>query len=129
MHTTSEILMVYPSSFSFDEQTAATNTFQHHVAESPTTSRGCALAEFSSTVTSLRQQGVNVHVFYDPDMRPKPNAVFPNNWLTTWADGTVCLYPMATESRRIERDPAVLNMLSHSFAISSVVDLSAHEQD
>jgi len=30
---------------------------------------------------------------------PKPDAVFPNNWISFHGDGTVVLYPMQAESR------------------------------
>ena len=35
----------------------------------------------------------------------KPDAIFPNNWVSFHADGTMVLYPMATAARRLERNP------------------------
>ena len=34
----------------------------------------------------------------------KPDAIFPNNWVSFHADGTMVLYPMATAARRLERN-------------------------
>ena len=37
----------------------------------------------------------------------KPDAVFPNNWVSFHADGTMVLYPMATAKRRRSGNPSV----------------------
>lgn len=120
--------MVRPLSFGFNEETAHTNTFQNRLELDANTTRSRATAEFDAMVTSLRQHGIHVTVFEDGDIRPKPDAVFPNNWFSSWPDGRVFLYPMATESRRIERSYAALEALAQDFTISSVTDLSATEQ-
>jgi hypothetical protein len=38
----------------------------------------------------------------------KPDAVFPNNWVSFHADGTVVLYPMQAASRRVERRAEII---------------------
>jgi hypothetical protein len=60
-----------------------------------------------------------------------PDSVFPNNWLSFHADGTVVLYPMMAVNRRGERRLDVLEDLSASggFRIDSTVDLSVHESE
>ena len=45
----------------------------------------------------------------DSDEPRKPDAVFPNNWVSFHADGTVVLYPMHAENRRAERRPEIID--------------------
>lgn len=120
--------MVRPSTFGFDDQTAQTNTFQHHTGLAHSEVLARANAEFDNAVETLNKIDIAVTVFEDSDTRPKPNAVFPNNWLSTWPDGHIFLYPMATESRRIERSFEALELLSRQFKISEVTDLSEPER-
>lgn len=123
------VLMVRPTSFGFDEQTAQSNAFQNKPALEQTEILTRANAEFQQAVLALSKHGVEVVVFEDETIPPKPNAVFPNNWFSTWPDGRIFLYPMATESRRIERSNAVLDSLKIHFNVSGVVDITAHEND
>lgn len=124
----SAVLMVYPISFGFDEQTAQTNAFQTEILLPDDTVVARATQEFTAMVDGLRAHDIFVQVFRDPDVRPKPNAVFPNNWLSMWPDGTVYMYPMATESRRIERSDDALRELEKKFEVSSVTDVSSVER-
>lgn len=110
------VLMVRPTSFGFDMQTAVTNSFQQLSSLSALEIRRRALHEFDEAVATLRAHDVPVTVFEDADPSPRPNAVFPNNWITTWPDGEIYLYPMATQSRRSERSPAVLEELRRQYA-------------
>lgn len=122
--------MVRPSSFGFDEQTARTNTFQHDIEyEAASAIQKRAEAEFEAFVSKLRRQSVDVVVFDDSPLPPKPGGVFPNNWLTTWPDGRVYLYPMATKSRRSERNPAALDLLKLRFTAEAIRDISATENE
>ena len=122
-------MMVRPTSFGFNEQTARTNTFQTKLTMSQATLRQKAEQEFEAMVATLRDHGIHATVFEDPDCsHAKPDAVFPNNWLSTWANGHVFLYPMATESRRAERNFSALQILSQNFKITQVTDLSETEK-
>jgi hypothetical protein len=123
------VFMVEPTSFGFDEQTALSNVFQKHIDSSAVEITTRAQAEFDSFVATLRAHNIEVIMFRDTDFQPKPNAVFSNNWLSTWPDGRVFLYPMATASRRIERSEAALNPIRATRKISEVSDLSQAEQD
>jgi len=119
--------MVQPVSFGFDSQTAQTNTFQNKLNLTAGEITRRALAEFDSFVERLRQHDIEVVVFRDEPLPPKPNAVFPNNWLSTWLDGRLFLYPMATQSRRIERSEKLLHDLNESFDIEEIIDYSEQE--
>jgi len=60
----------------------------------------------------------------------KPDAIFPNNWVSFHEDGTLVLYPMATEARRLERNVDGLTMLlsNAGLEVRNTVDLSFHER-
>jgi hypothetical protein len=123
------VLMVRPTSFGFDEQTAVSNAFQNKPTEAQDEILAHANDEFQQAVNTLSANGIEVLTFEDDITPPKPNAVFPNNWFSSWSDGQVFLYPMATESRRIERSDAVLDALKKYFKVSNVTDLSDSEKD
>ena len=53
--------------------------------------------------------GIRVCVAPDSPEPAKPDAVFPNNWVSFHADGTVVLYPMHSPLRRAERREAVID--------------------
>jgi hypothetical protein len=125
--STHTVLMVEPVSFGFDDQTAQTNTFQNKLAIADSQITHQALAEFDAFVERLRQHEIEVVVFRDQPLPPKPNAVFPNNWLSMWPDGRLFLYPMATESRRIERSHTLLDDLAEAFKVSEIIDFSNEE--
>ncbi len=60
----------------------------------------------------------------------KPDAVFPNNWVSFHADGTVVLYPMLAPNRRLERRAELIEQVCEScgFQVRRQLDLTAHEQ-
>ena len=60
----------------------------------------------------------------------KPDAVFPNNWVSFHEDGTIVLYPMEAASRRPERRRDVVDFAAGmaGFRVSRIVDLSPLEQ-
>lgn len=107
-HLAEAVLMVPPDDFAFNEQTARDNDFQHRPADAGSL-RTAALAEFAAAVQALRAAGVAVVTLAkQPDTPPLPDAVFPNNWFSTWPDGRIWLYPMRTANRQAELRPAEL---------------------
>ena len=54
-------------------------------------------------VAALQAAGVRVCRLEDTMLPPKPDAVFPNNWVSFHRDGTVVLYPLQAPNRRDER--------------------------
>ena len=121
------VLMVRPTSFGYDDQTAKSNAFQHKPVITKSQILKRADTEFQEAVTTLSSNGIEVVVFEDDAIPAKPNAVFPNNWLSTWPDGRLFVYPMATESRRIERSPAIIDALKTHFDVTHMTDLSDSE--
>ena len=79
-------------------------------------------------VRSLRDAGVKVHVFEDTAEPEKPDAVFPNNWISTHHDGRVALFPMYSELRRRERRHDIIEELRKTYKITEVIDYSSFEK-
>lgn len=123
------VFMVEPTSFGFDEQTAASNVFQKHLPANAQEITTRAQQEFDTFVATLRIHNIEVITYRDGDFPPKPNAIFSNNWLSTWPDGRVFLYPMATLSRRIERSEAALDTIRSQRTIAEVTNISTAEHD
>lgn len=125
MSSASAVILIRPSGFGFDPQTAPSNAFQHQLAGVDV--KRLAEEEFDGLLEVLRQCGIGVTVL-DPLDPTAPNGVFPNNWFSTHANGKVVLYPMATPSRRSERDPDLAAVLQREgFRTKQLVDLSAWE--
>ena len=123
-----EIFMMRPANFLFNEETSVTNHFQ--VSQSSGRSwRAEADQEFLAAVESLRENKIRVKCFEDTEQPIKPDAIFPNNWISCHQTGEVVLYPMATPNRRLERREDVVRWLKDKFRVRTVVDLSHHEQE
>jgi hypothetical protein len=120
--------MVRPASFGWNPQTATSNRFQ---ASTPGTGdlQPRALEEFDALAAALAAAGVEVHVFEDQVEPCCPDAIFPNNWVSMHADGTVVLYPMLAPNRRLERRRELVSGLEArgGFRSRRVLDLSFHE--
>ena len=126
-HVADRVILVRPTGFGHDAETAASNAFQRNVQDADIQFK--AESEFDELLGMLDRVGVGVTVL-DPPVLDAPNAVFPNNWFSTHADGTVVLYPMATPSRRRERDRDLDETLErHGFKVRQLVDLTALELD
>jgi hypothetical protein len=76
-----------------------------------------AQKEFDGFVGLLRYEGIDVTVVDDTTDPPKPDAVFPNNWISFHDDGTVVTYPMYSALRRKERREDIIDELSSKFNI------------
>lgn len=129
--TTNTILMVRPTSFRANEQTAVNNYYQKEMKGiSQAALQLKAQKEFDVFVEKLRSIGVNVIVFDAKDGLDTPDAHFPNNWISFHENGTVGLYPMFAENRRLERREEVLDQLeSEGFYIKNIVDYTSAEEE
>ena len=121
------VLLVRPASFGFNPETAASNAFANAAGENAAVA---VLREFDAVAQRLIGAGVEVLVLEDAPDPPKPDAIFPNNWVSFHADGTMVLYPMESPTRQREREPERLTALlaDHGFDIRRTVDLSHHER-
>jgi len=124
--STHSVLMIRPAQFYSNPETAVTNEFQKSDSDVQLSS---ILAEFDATVARLRDAGVEVVVEQDTTLPETPDAAFPNNWLTTHANGQCVMYPMQPVSRRAERRADVVMRLAtdHHFDVRHVLDWSDYE--
>ncbi|MGE8436691.1 MAG: citrulline utilization hydrolase CtlX [Pseudomonas palmensis] len=127
MQTTNTVLMIRPARFAFNPDTALNNRFQQPALD-PDQAQHKALEEFDGYVDTLRQHGVEVLVVQDTPAPHTPDSIFPNNWWSSHADGSLVLYPMEGHNRRLERDKGVLQVLADRFSIHNTIDLSPLEQ-
>ncbi len=123
--------MVRPAAFASNTETAASNAFQHTPPSRAASQTALdALREFDAAAAALARAGVHVVVAEDTAEPHKPDALFPNNWVSFHADGTLVLYPMMAPSRRLERREQVLDEVSRAgvFRTTRIVDLTDHER-
>ena len=125
------VLMIRPHAFGYNTETAATNTFQRpQDAQTAADAGAQARAEFERLAQALSSEGISVCTVDDTAQPAKPDAVFPNNWLSFHDDGTLVLYPMQSASRRLERRPEVIDAAVKrlNFKVSHLIDLTHHER-
>jgi hypothetical protein len=123
------VVLVRPHAFRPNPLTLADNAFQAAVAgEDPAALARRAHDEVTALADALAGVGVRVHLFDDPEP-DRPDSVFPNNWLSTHADGRVALFPMYAANRRRERRGDVVEFLKAAYRVHEVVDLSGLEHD
>ncbi len=123
------VLLIRPHHFAPNPATAADNAFQ---SLDPTRDSeqiaADAYAEVTGVATALTDAGVRVHVF-ENESATHPDSVFPNNWFSTHAGGYVAIYPMHSQSRRIERRSDIVEMLKRDYRVQEVADYSGMEYD
>ena len=119
--------MVRPAAFGFNAETAANNYFQSNPNIEHNELQQKALTEFDNMVQTLRSHAINVLVIEDTKEPPKPDAIFPNNWLSTSPNGLVSVFPMFAPNRRIEKREAILDQLGKEFIIHDMQDWSEYE--
>ncbi len=121
----STILMIRPASFGFNEQTAVNNAFQQPAPQDNAGHK--VLEEFDGMVATLRSAGIEVIVIDDTADPPKPDAIFPNNWFCTLADGSLAVFPMFAPNRREERRKDIIDLLMHEYKVTELEDWTSHE--
>jgi hypothetical protein len=126
------VLMVRPARFGFNPQTAASNEFQ----QQPLSAGEAAVErlvqnEFDGLSNALQRAGVEAMIAADTALPAKPDAIFPNNWVSFHFDGTVVLYPMLAPNRRAERRDEILEQAAAwgRFRVSRTVDLTHREAE
>ncbi len=129
------VLMVRPAGFACNPQTAASNAFQldgrGESAAADAENHLLALREFDGLATALQRAGVEIILAEDTASPVKPDAIFPNNWVSFHHDGTVVLYPMLAPNRRLERREDLLRQVIRDggYRVTRTVDLSHREAE
>lgn len=122
----SAVFMVRPAVCYSNPQTAESNSFQNQ-AQVPDIA--VVLEEFDRVVSMLRDEGIDVHIYQDAEEPPKPDAIFPNNWLGMHQDGVRVYYPMEAANRRIENNEHVRAFLDRIIPAKKIIDFSHHEKN
>lgn len=125
----SAVVMIRPHQFTSNPETHSDNAFQTLSNHDASGTAQTALAEFDTTVQTLRTAGITVHVFDDFGGNDTPDSVFPNNWFSTHAGGHIAIYPMYAENRRRERRWDLIESLKRDYRVQDVIDYSGLEQD
>jgi hypothetical protein len=127
--STNSVLMIRPCRFYPNPETAADNAFQARADYTADALTAAARSEFDAAVQTIRDGGVTVHVFEDTASPEKPDAVFPNNWISTYHDGRVALFPMYSTLRRHERRYDIIEELRQHYRVTEVIDYSRFEEE
>ena len=121
------ILMIRPIQFGYNVQTAVNNAFQRLETDDKVRVQQNAIKEFDAFVQALRSHDIDVLVVQDTEAPYTPDSVFPNNWISFHEDGSVVMYPMFAENRRLERKLTVLEAIQKRFVINRKLDYTANE--
>lgn len=123
--------MIRPIHFRMNEQTAVNNYYQKVLEKVSSDSvNSYAQKEFDDFVAILKLHGVQVVVISDNDNQDTPDSIFPNNWISFHENGTIGLYPMYAENRRLERREDILSELEdRGFLIKNSIDYTSAEKD
>ena len=121
--------MIRPVRFYPNPETATDNAFQRNADRDSNALTLMARKEFDAAVQTLRAAGINVHVFEDTTEPEKPDAVFPNNWISTHHDGRMALFPMYSVLRRRERRQDIVEELRKHYRVTDVIDYSTFEDE
>jgi hypothetical protein len=120
--------MIRPVRPGLNVETASSNDFQQEIPEADEIEiRTRIIAEFNKMVDLLESHDIDVKVFDDSDVPVKPDAHFPNNWISTHPEGRVVVYPMLAESRSRERRQDIVEWLNTNYQVDEIIDLSILE--
>jgi len=116
--------------FGFNIETAKNNAFQNKASLAKhKNANQKAQKEFDLFVSKLEKAGISVDVWEDRAKPVKPDAIFPNNWISFHQDDSIGLYPMNARSRRKERDPKIVNWIKSQYQVEKIVDFTAYERE
>ena len=120
---TDTILMIKPLSFGYNPVTALDNLYQKKDATiSSSVIAQKAEYEFDQFVDVLEGRGIKVVQLVDDLKQNTRDSLFPNNWITTHANGNIFLYPMFSPNRRMERRPDIIQYLKSNFSVKNIFD-------
>ena len=126
----STVLMIRPNYFDFNPGTALSNSFQQQIKiQNPLEIRKNAIDEFDNFVSLLEAWDIDVIVYEDLPTPKKPDAVFPNNWISAHYNGWLLTYPMLEQSRRQEQRDDIIQALVEKYGYVHRNDLKKLEQE
>ncbi|MGB4847770.1 MAG: arginine deiminase-related protein, partial [Saprospiraceae bacterium] len=86
-----------------------------------------ATKEFDKFSQLLLHEGIDVTVLNDSLDPLKPDAVFPNNWISFHDNGTIVTYPMFSPLRRNERRDDLISQIAGRFRFRDWIHLEEAE--
>lgn len=119
-----KILMVRPKQFSSNNETITNNSFQRSNDQDIININRQALIEFDNYVQLLNDKKVDIFLIEDTDFPVKPDAVYPNNWVS-FHKNKIVIYPMFSRNRRYERRIEILKDIYPHYI--DVIDYSKYE--
>ena len=126
---TDTIMMIRPAHFGYNVDTAQDNSFQTVADQDNTQISLQARKEFDAMVDLLRANDLEVIVYEDLKDQILPDAVFPNNWISTHLNSSIATYAMKAESRRVERREDIVNDLTTKFNFAKRYGFEYNEED
>lgn len=127
MQATDTILLVRPTAFRRNEETAVNNHFQQEGKQ--VNVQEIALAEFDNFVVLLETHGIRTIVVQNDAELDTPDSIFPNNVISFHQGATAILYPMFAPNRREERNLNYLGLLSKAgLNFEKLKDYSIYEE-
>jgi hypothetical protein len=124
------LMMVRPAHFGFNVETAANNAFQDKESTiSKEEAEKKAIEEFDAMVRLLRNNRIHVLVVEDSPVPPKPDAIFPNNWISFHENGTLVTYPMFSAIRREERREEIIEEIEKQFVVDKRYSFEYYEDE
>ncbi|MGB0980122.1 MAG: citrulline utilization hydrolase CtlX [Croceimicrobium sp.] len=126
--SSNQVLMIRPAGFAYNQETATSNSFQEKTSLESELLQSQVTAEFDAMVDQLRNLGIQVMVAEDTCLPQKPDAIFPNNWVSFHASGIMVLHPMKAINRRLERRDSLVSTFERTFQIKEIKDLSSSEE-
>jgi hypothetical protein len=119
---TRQLMMIRPAAFSKNKETAINNYFQVDAELKAEEVQKRVIQEFEDFVQKLREVSIDVYVFEDTQDPVTPDSIFPNNWVSFHQNGSVILYPMFANNRRLERRIDLIDNLTNHFEVKKIFD-------
>ncbi len=119
---TRQLMMIRPAAFSKNKETAINNYFQVDAELKAEEVQQRVIQEFEDFVQKLREVSIDVYVFEDTQDPVTPDSIFPNNWVSFHQNGSVILYPMFANNRRLERRIDLIDNLTNHFEVKKIFD-------
>ena len=122
--STNHILLIKPTSFYSNEQTAGTNLYQHsHDEKDKKELLRLALIEFHQFESLLKQNKILVTTLIG--QMDCPDNIYPN-WFLTFENKTMNLFSMLAENRRLEKSTDHISYLNQTY--QTTIDYSDFEK-
>jgi hypothetical protein len=123
-----KVLMIEPTDFGTNYETKRDNAFMKDIINDV---QPKAFEEFKNFVLNLTNKNIEVLIYKQPCPEAK-DAIFPNNWFSThrnvnFPEGLLIIYPLKNQSRRIEKNPIIIEELKANYKY--FIDLSFLEKE